>query len=258
MIEVSATLSIREEFSQNIVIAEIDALAELYNITVEDLDLSNRRVILKGDEKSVFEMSCRSMFIRSIEMNNLKLIFPRNFLINSRPLNRVDTASSPLEVLLSRILLNLSKVKENDKVLDPFSGVGGILFEAKMLGAHVVGIDIVSQYLKTQKINLGDSDQILSDSSTVIPIRSGSFNAVVSDPPYSKLSVIDVDLDLLYRNLARICERVLKKGCRVAVSYISSISLEDYLEEEGLEIVCLGYQQVHKTLIRKIVCAIKV
>ncbi|NPB01074.1 MAG: methyltransferase domain-containing protein [Crenarchaeota archaeon] len=258
MIEVSAILSIREEFSQNIVLTELESLAELYNITIEQIDLHNRKAVLRGREEAIFEMTCRSMFIKSIEVNNMRLTFPRSFLIASRPLNRVDTASSPLEVTLSRILLNLSKVKEGYRVLDPFSGVGGILFEARMLGAHVVGIDISRQYLKVQNMNLVDGDQILSDSSTVIPMRSGSFDALVSDPPYSKLSLIDVDLDILYRNLAKICGTVLKKGGRVAVSYISSISLEDYLEMEGLEVLCLGYQYVHKTLIRKIVCAIKV
>ncbi len=257
MIKVSATLSIREEFSQNIILAEIESLAELYSIVIEDVDLKNRKIILKGDKKSIFEMTCRSMFIKSIEIDSSKLIFPRNFLINPRPLDRVDTASSPLEILLSRVLLNLSKVRENSKILDPFSGVGGILFEAKMLGAYTVGIDICIPYLRTQKKNLGDSDQILSDSSTVIPFRSESFDAVVSDPPYSKLSVIDVDLDMLYRKLAQICSRVLKKGCRAAISYIASIPLEEYLGEEGLDVICVGYQYVHKTLIRKIVCAIK-
>ncbi|NPA23406.1 MAG: hypothetical protein GXO23_03820 [Crenarchaeota archaeon] len=257
MRKVSAILSIREDFTRNLIHLELASLADLYGVTIEDVDLENRKAVLAGDISQIFEMTCRSIFVKSLITEDLSLTYPRSFLVKGRSLEKVDTASSPLEVVLSRLLLNISRVKYQDRVLDPFSGVGGILFEARMLGAHVIGIDIVERYLKTQRKNV-DGDLLLSDSSCMIPLRRGSIDAVVSDPPYSKLSIIDVDLDLLYRNLAKICAIALKRGGRAAVSCICSIPLEDYLEEEGLLPVSTGYQYVHKTLIRKIVCVEKI
>ncbi|MEK6936622.1 MAG: hypothetical protein AABW58_00970 [Nanoarchaeota archaeon] len=43
---------------------------------------------------------------------------------------------------LSKILVNLSQVKENETLLDPFVGAGSILQEAMILGINVVGTDI--------------------------------------------------------------------------------------------------------------------
>ncbi len=43
---------------------------------------------------------------------------------------------------LSKILVNLSQVKENETLLDPFAGTGSILQEAMLMGIDVVGTDI--------------------------------------------------------------------------------------------------------------------
>ncbi len=252
-----ATLSIREEFTYNLIYFELGSLAELYNIDIENIDKHSKKIILRGDIGQIFNMTCRSIFIKSVTMGKLEIRYPRGFLLRQRPLEKVDTASAPLEITLSRLLLNISKVDTGSRVLDPFSGVGGILFEARMLGAYTIGVDLVERYLKVQKKNINDIDQILSDSSYIVPFRENSIDAIVTDPPYSKLSIIDIDIDMLYRNLSKICSRVLKKGSRVAISCICSIPVEEYLEENGLEVLCVGFQYVHKTMVRKIVCAEK-
>ncbi len=41
---------------------------------------------------------------------------------------------------LARCMVNLTGVKENDLVLDPFCGTGGILIEAGIMGARVIGV----------------------------------------------------------------------------------------------------------------------
>ncbi len=43
---------------------------------------------------------------------------------------------------LCKILINLSQVKENEILLDPFAGAGSILQEAMIMGINVIGIDI--------------------------------------------------------------------------------------------------------------------
>jgi len=55
-----------------------------------------------------------------------------------KPIRREILAISPR---LSKILINLSGAKPHDRLLDPFCGVGGILFEALIKKINVYGID---------------------------------------------------------------------------------------------------------------------
>ncbi len=256
MLKVLATLSTRQDLTNNLVECEIQSLAELFNVDVDFLNGST--IELSGRMDNIVNLSCRSVFIREIDVNGNKIKFPRSFIIDKRPIQRVDTCSAPLEIFLSRLLLNLAKVREYSKVLDPFSGVGGVLFEARMLGAYTLGIDIFFRYVKVQNRNLDYyADQIVSDSSCQIPLKYEKFDSVVSDPPYSKLSITDVDLDVLYMSLAKICYLSLKRGGIVAVSCICTIPIEDYLEDYGFDVQCIGFQFVHRTLVRKIIKAVK-
>jgi len=43
---------------------------------------------------------------------------------------------------LARALVNLSAIKKGETILDPFCGTGGILIEAGLIGARVIGSDI--------------------------------------------------------------------------------------------------------------------
>ncbi len=249
-----AILSIREDITKNIIFEEIKTLAEMYNVYIEDF--KSNEVILRGNLENILEMSCRSVFIKELKIDG-GIRFPRSYIVYKRPLERVDTCSAPLEIFLSRLLLNLSKVREGCKVLDPFSGVGGILFEARMLGAYTLGLDICEKYVKVQKRNLDyNSDQVVSDSSKFLGIMC-RFDAVVSDPPYSKLSITDLDLDILYMSLVKIAHAALKSSGVLAISCICTIPIEEYLQDYDFDICCIGYQYVHKTLIRKIVKAVK-
>ncbi|EMR74772.1 THUMP domain protein, partial [Thermoplasmatales archaeon SCGC AB-540-F20] len=42
---------------------------------------------------------------------------------------------------LARALVNLSSIKRNEKLLDPFCGTGGILLEAGLIGTKIIGSD---------------------------------------------------------------------------------------------------------------------
>ncbi len=56
-----------------------------------------------------------------------------------KPIRREHLAISPR---LSKILVNLSGVKADDLLLDPFAGVGAIVFEGALKGMNVWGVDI--------------------------------------------------------------------------------------------------------------------
>ncbi|MEF8849106.1 MAG: THUMP domain-containing protein, partial [Candidatus Thermoplasmatota archaeon] len=55
---------------------------------------------------------------------------------------------------VARALVNLSQVKKNETLLDPFCGTGGILIEAGLIGIKVIGSDIKQKMTEGCKKNL--------------------------------------------------------------------------------------------------------
>lgn len=69
----------------------------------------------------------------------------------SRPVRREELAISPR---LAKILINLSQVKENEILLDPFCGIGVIIQEALLDGINIVGVEIERQAVKDAEKNI--------------------------------------------------------------------------------------------------------
>ena len=51
-------------------------------------------------------------------------------------------------------MVNLAHVHNNDTVLDPFCGTGGILIEAGILNTKLIGSDIEKHMYEGSKLNL--------------------------------------------------------------------------------------------------------
>lgn len=52
---------------------------------------------------------------------------------------------------IARALVNLSGVKDKELFLDPFCGTGGILIEACMVGARIIGADVQDKMVKQEE-----------------------------------------------------------------------------------------------------------
>ena len=68
-----------------------------------------------------------------------------------KPARRESLAISPR---LAKIMINLSQVKENETLLDPFCGIGVILQEALLQKIKVIGIDKDKEAVKGTRKNL--------------------------------------------------------------------------------------------------------
>lgn len=69
----------------------------------------------------------------------------------NKPIRREELAISPR---LAKILINLSQVKKNQTLLDPFCGIGAVLMEALLQDINVIGIDIDTSAINGAKRNL--------------------------------------------------------------------------------------------------------
>ncbi|MDO8517253.1 MAG: hypothetical protein Q7S33_03950 [Nanoarchaeota archaeon] len=68
-----------------------------------------------------------------------------------KPVRRESLAISPR---LAKILINLSKVRKGELLLDPFCGIAGVLQEALILGLNVYGIDKDPRAIEDARKNL--------------------------------------------------------------------------------------------------------
>lgn len=107
---------------------------------------------------------------------------------------------------VARAMVNLSGARR--EILDPFCGAGGILIEAALCGLRVTGSDIDAAMLQRARRNLdffhlGEVKLCQQDAATF----SGTCEAVVTDLPYGKNTVLASDQDSLYlaflRNIRR-------------------------------------------------------
>ncbi|MFO8133225.1 MAG: methyltransferase domain-containing protein [Thermoplasmatota archaeon] len=118
-----------------------------------------------------------------------------------KPHHRPFSHPISLHPRIARALVNLSGITLGETLLDPFCGTGGILIEAGLLGAHVVGVDVKARTIKGCRANLehyGITDYTLhtADATT---LALDEVDALVTDLPYGRSTVTGTDRDGLYR-----------------------------------------------------------
>jgi len=117
---------------------------------------------------------------------------------------------------LARTLVNLSSIKKNEKLLDPFCGTGGILLEAGLIGAKIIGSDIEEKMIEGCKKTLDfykieDYELFCSDIGEINNYIS-DVDAVVTDLPYGKSTTtkgenINGLYDRAFENIAKVLKK---------------------------------------------------
>lgn len=152
----------------------------------------------------------------------------------------------------ARALVNLARVKIGDRVADPFAGTGGVLVEAALVGARVVGGDLDPGMAKGARDFLGQEglqgEVALGDVAETLA-KAAPLDAVVSDPPYGRASWTGKEkpLDLYRRALAAIAEH-LRPGGRAALVFPSPEAAS--LAPPSLALEQAHVQRVHRSLDR--------
>jgi tRNA (guanine10-N2)-dimethyltransferase len=150
---------------------------------------------------------------------------------------------------LARALVNISQVQPGELLYDPFCGTGGILLEASLVGARMLGSDFDPSMVAGCRENLDGADLMLSDAAS-LPIRDGSIDAVVTDLPYGQsVRIHAATMHRLYHESLGEIRRVLAPGRRAVVvthTDIKDIAQDHFANVDRYE------QRVHKSLTRRI------
>jgi tRNA (guanine10-N2)-dimethyltransferase len=147
--------------------------------------------------------------------------------------------------------VNLTRVKRGQTLLDPFCGTGGILIEASMIGAKVLGSDIAEDMAGGCVANLNHFhapfDKV--DVSDIGDIASvfGKVDAVATDPPYGRsASLWKEGKSSLYARAMDAFAETVRTGGRIGVVFPGPL---DHPREE-LILTESHVQRVHRSLSR--------
>ncbi len=138
---------------------------------------------------------------------------------------RVYYHPTNLKPELARVLVNLSGIKEGEKLIDPFCGAGSILIEAADMGIIATGIDIDERMVGGCKENLEflgyEAEVIHGDAFEWVKEMRGKFQGLSTDIPYGRSSTLSgKKKNEFLKKLPRVLE-FLEKGRAVIMSDIS-------------------------------------
>lgn len=157
---------------------------------------------------------------------------------------------------LARCMVNLSRVKENELVLDPFCGTGGILIEAGIIGCKVIGSDINWKMKNGTAINLEHCG--IEDYRTFkIDVRElkmyEKVSGVVTDPPYGiSTSTGDIEGDNIFKEFLSSIYDNMKDDAYLCMASPHYVDLQSIVSEIGFKIIEQYHIKMHRSLTRVI------
>ncbi len=203
-----------------------------------------------------------SRFMRIIFLDGKILVTERLFKVekkhfyNLKPHKRPFFYPGSMSPKLARCMVNLTGVTAGDVVLDPFCGTGGILIEAGIMGARVVGADIDERMVEGTIKNLEycgvkDYEIFQGDARDIeLPYR---VNAIATDPPYGiSASTGGEESQNLYAQSLVTMEEILMDDGRLCMATPHYMDIQGLVRGTNFEIIEQHHIRMHKSLTRVI------
>jgi len=180
-----------------------------------------------------------------------------------KPTDRPFFQPGSMDPLLARALANLAGAKPGTTVLDPMCGTGGVLVEAGLVGADVLGVDAQQKMVRGAGQNLarylvpdrshpdlprsGRFDLVQGDA-TALGVADGAVDGVVFDAPYGRQSKI------AGRTLPDLVAGALAEAGRVAgrAVVVGDRSWADAARGAGWTVTDRFRRRVHRSLVRHV------
>ena len=172
----------------------------------------------------------------------------------SKPHKRPFFYPGSMNPKLARCMVNLSRIKSGELLLDPFCGTGGILIEAGLIGCKLVGSDVYWKMQNGTAINL-DYYGIKDYRTFHLDVRElkmyEKVSAVVTDPPYGiSTSTGDVDGNEIFIEFLKVIYDNMKDTAYLCMASPHYIDLKPMVDECGFEIEEQYEIKMHKSLTR--------
>jgi len=203
-----------------------------------------------------------SIFIRTILKDGKVVVGQRigkiskKHFFNLKPHKRPFFYPGSMSPKLARCMVNLTRIKKGQTLLDPFCGTGGILIEAGIVGTRVIGTDIDYKMVKGTKENLdhcGISDyEVFREDARKLELPS-KVDAIVTDPPYGiSASTGGEKSEDLYQQSMQSLQGLLKDDGRMCLATPHYLDLDEVLAGTKFKIIEQHHIKMHKSLTRVI------
>lgn len=214
-----------------------------------------------GEEIKV-KLEKPSTFIRVMVVGSRVLIGKRETKIdkkhffNLKPHKRPFFYPGSMSPKLARCMINLSRVKAGDLLMDPFCGTGGILIEAGIIGTRILGTDIDEKMVKGTSKNLehcGAKDfHIFQADARKLDLEE-KVNAVVTDPPYGiSASTAGEESSTIFRDFLKSISKNLLENGLICLASPHYVSVNELIQGTEFEILERHEIRMHKSLTRVI------
>ncbi|TYT64034.1 methyltransferase domain-containing protein [Natrialba swarupiae] len=166
-----------------------------------------------------------------------------------------------MDPLLARAVANVAGARAGNTILDPMCGTGGVLVEAGLVGADVIGTDAQRKMVDGSRENLaqfleGDALSptgvdcgrwtVARGDATRLPFPDDAVDAVVFDAPYGRQSKIE------RHRLEDLVSGALAEARRVAprAVVVADRSWTEAARDAGWELESTFERRVHRSLTR--------
>jgi len=217
--------------------------------TLADIYSKGRKVTLENPDIEV-----RGLITNSATYVGLKLLeLDRSQFEKRKTQHRPFFSPISLHPKLARVMVNLSSIKKGETLLDPFCGTGGILIEAGLIDARVIGSDIESKMVEGCKKNLDfyditDYELFCSDIGDIAK-HVAEVDAVVTDFPYGKATTTKgEDICKLYKRAFENISCILKENGRAVIGLSNKEMLQ--LGEKYFSLIEMHGFKAHRSLTR--------
>ncbi len=179
-----------------------------------------------------------------------------------QPTNRPFFQPGSMAPLEARALVNMAGARPDTTVVDPMCGTGGLLLEAGLVGADVVGGDAQAKMIRGTQRNLqhvlggdghpdrypatGDWGLWRADAAQ-LPVADDAADAVIFDAPYGRQSRIEGELAPLVSNALTESRRIAPHCVLVADRDWSALACE-----AGWSVTDRFERRVHRSLVRHV------
>ncbi len=177
------------------------------------------------------------------------------------PPNKPFWRSGELDTLLSRALVNMSRLRSGGTFLDPFCGTGTIAVEAYLVGAsRSLCLDVDPSMVSGALANarwLGYDIFVAQENSLAMPLRPASVESIATDPPYGRSTRAPGGYENVVRGFLREARRVLRADGHLVFAGPADEVPYRLAAEEGFLVRARIDQFVHSAMTRQIVVAKK-
>ena len=212
---------------------------------------SKTKVNLKNPDKTFLGVLTNDQLVFGVKLTEIE---PKTF-SERRPRKKPFFHPSAMPSKLARSMVNLTRAKKGELVLDPFCGTGSVLIEAALIGCRTLGLDAKRRMTRGCLRNLKhfhiESDGVVMADARRAPLTK--VDCLVTDPPYGRsATTMKSTTKLIVEEVLFSARTLLHEGQRICIASPKTLNIARIGVDLGYKHLESHFVYVHRTLTREI------